>query len=152
MRRLLTIFVLALIACTALTSHVSAQTAAASALLNANTATEAQIAALPHLNATSAKTIVGKRPFKTFVDLDGVLKPVLSDMQRAELYGRLFVPVNINSATDAEILLIPGTGPRMLREFKEYRPYDAIEKFRREIGKYVSKEEVARFERYIVLK
>ena len=25
----------------------------------------------------------------------------------------------------------------MLREFKEYRPYDGIERFRREIGKYV---------------
>lgn len=28
------------------------------------------------------------------------------------------VPVNINTATDAEILRIPGVGPRMLREFK----------------------------------
>ena len=47
------------------------------------------------------------------------------------------VPININTATDAEILKIPGVGPRMLREFKEYRPYDGIEKFRKEIGKYV---------------
>ena len=31
--------------------------------------------------------------------------------------------VNINTATDAQILAIPGMGPRMLREFKEYRPY-----------------------------
>ena len=40
----------------------------------------------------------------------------------------------------------------MLREFKEYRPYKAIEQFQREIGKYVSKEEVARLERYVVIK
>ena len=39
----------------------------------------------------------------------------------------------------------------MLREFKEYRPYKQIEQFRREIGKYVNKEEVARFERYVTL-
>lgn len=60
--------------------------------------------------------------------------------------------ININTATDAELMTIPGMGPRMLREFKEYRPYTSIEQFRREIGKYVDKAEVARFEQYIVIK
>jgi DNA uptake protein ComE-like DNA-binding protein len=64
----------------------------------------------------------------------------------------VIVPVNINTATDAEILRIPGVGPRMLREFKEYRPWTSIEQFRREIGKYVDKAEVARLEKYIVIK
>jgi hypothetical protein len=40
----------------------------------------------------------------------------------------------------------------MLREFKEYRPYDSIEKFRKEIGKYVDTKEVARLERFVVVK
>jgi DNA uptake protein ComE-like DNA-binding protein len=66
--------------------------------------------------------------------------------------GAAIVPININTATDAEILKIPGVGPRMLREFKEYRPYTSIEQFRREIGKYVDKAEVARLEQYIVIK
>ena len=65
--------------------------------------------------------------------------------------GAVIVPININTATDAEILRIPGVGPRMLREFKEYRPYTSIEQFRREIGKYVDKAEVARLEQYIVI-
>lgn len=62
------------------------------------------------------------------------------------------VPININTATDAEILKIPGVGPRMLHEFKEYRPWTSIAQFRREIGKYVDKAEVARLEQYIVIK
>jgi DNA uptake protein ComE-like DNA-binding protein len=66
--------------------------------------------------------------------------------------GAAIVPININTATDAQILAIPGMGPRMLREFKEYRPYTSIEQFRREIGKYVDKAEVARLEQYIVIK
>lgn len=66
--------------------------------------------------------------------------------------GAAIVPININTATDAEILRIPGVGPRMLREFKEYRPWTSIEQFRREIGKYVDKAEVARLEQYIVIK
>lgn len=60
--------------------------------------------------------------------------------------------INLNTATDAELMTIPGMGPRMLREFKEYRPYTSIEQFRREIGKYVDKAEVARFEQYVRIK
>ena len=37
----------------------------------------------------------------------------------------------------------------MLGEFKEYRPYKAMQQFRREIGKYVDDKEVARLERYV---
>ena len=66
--------------------------------------------------------------------------------------GAAIVPVNINTATDAQILAIPGVGPRMLREFKEYRPWTSVAQFRREIGKYVDKTEVARLEQYIVIK
>jgi hypothetical protein len=49
------------------------------------------------------------------------------------------------------ILLIPNAGPRMAREFEEYRPYKAIEQVRREMGKYVSDAEVARLERDVVV-
>jgi radical SAM superfamily enzyme with C-terminal helix-hairpin-helix motif len=121
-------------------------------LLDANKASEAEMARLPHLNATLAKSIVARRPFKNVTELDALLSPTLSRMDLTELYGRLFVPVELNTATDAEILLIPGIGNRMLREFKEYRPYAAMAQFRREIGKYVSAEEVARFERYVYIK
>ena len=56
-----------------------------------------------------------------------------------------------NDTRDADILSIPGAGKRMLREFKEYRPYANIEQFRKEIGKYVDKKEVARLEKYVTL-
>jgi len=70
----------------------------------------------------------------------------------ADTSAAAIVPININTATDAEILRIPGVGQRMLREFKEYRPWTSIAQFRREIGKYVDKAEVARLEKYIVIK
>jgi len=38
-----------------------------------------------------------------------------------------------------------------LREFREYRPYQTIGQFGKEIGKYVDKKEVARLERYVTL-
>ena len=127
-----------------------AQGGDAVSVLNANTAAESELLPLPHMTPALAKAIVERRPFKSVRDLDAVLQP-LSRQQRVELYGRLFVPINLNTATDAEILTIPGMGQRMLREFKEYRPYKTMEQFRREIGKYVSRQEVARLERYVSL-
>lgn len=56
---------------------------------------------------------------------------------------------NINTATQEELLTIPGVGDRMLHEFEEYRPYVSIQQFRREIGKYVDEEQVAAYEEYI---
>jgi DNA uptake protein ComE-like DNA-binding protein len=129
---------------------IYAQTSDPQNVLNANTALEAEMLAVPHITPTLAKTIVERRPFKTIRDLDALLQP-LSRQQRSELYGRLFVPINLNTATDADILTIPGLGQRMLREFKEYRPYKSMEQFRREIGKYVSRREVARLEQYVTL-
>lgn len=82
-----------------------------------------------------------------------VAAPVMdSAAPAAPATSAAIVPININTATDKEILAIPGMGPKMLREFKEYRPYTSIEQFRREIGKYVDKAEVARLEQYIVIK
>jgi DNA uptake protein ComE-like DNA-binding protein len=68
-----------------------------------------------------------------------------------QLEQYVFVPINLNTASDADILSIPGMGQRILHEFKEYRPYKAIQQFRREIGKYVDDKEVARLERYVTL-
>lgn len=119
-------------------------------VLSANLATDAELLQVPHVTPALAKTILDRRPFKSVRDLDALLQP-LSRQQRSELYGRLFVPIDLNAATDAEILTIPGMGQRMLREFKEYRPYRSMEQFRREIGRYVSRQEVARLERYVAI-
>jgi DNA uptake protein ComE-like DNA-binding protein len=131
----------------------AAPPAASAALVNPNAATEAELAKVPNINAAVAKAIIGKRPFASMTALDQVLtQQGLSRAQITEAYGRMFIPLDLNTASDADFLLIPNLGNRMLREFKEYRPYKAMDQFRREIGKYVSKDEVARLERYVVIK
>jgi len=129
----------------------AAQTVPSDRLLNPNVATEQELLALPHLNATLVRSVVAKRPYKTMLDLNAQLSPALSKDQLTQLYGRLFLPLNLNSASREEILLIPGVGPRIAHEFEEYRPYKAMQQFRKEIGKYVDEKEVARLERYVTL-
>jgi DNA uptake protein ComE-like DNA-binding protein len=119
-------------------------------ITDANLITEAALAKLPHMNAALAKRVLAKRPFKTSKELDTALAAAgLTKDQRTELYAKVFVPINLNTATDEEIQLIPGVGNRMLREFKEYRPYTALAQFHREIGKYVDNTELARLEQYV---
>lgn len=150
--RALTVVLALFLAAPAATAPVQAQQAAAVVLVNPNVAAEADLAKLPHMNATIAKLLVARRPFANMIAVDMVLTgQKLTRPQLTELYGRMFIPIKLNTASDEEILLIPNLGPRMLREFKEYRPYKAIEQFRREIGKYVNKEELARLERYVTV-
>lgn len=118
-------------------------------MLEPNVATEKELLALPHLNASIVKGMLDQRPFGTMVELNAYLSKSLGKEQLAELYAKLFLPINLNTASKEEILLIPGLGPRMLREFLEYRPYKALAQFRREMGKYVDDKEVARLEQYV---
>src|SRR5215217_1859971 len=60
-----------------------------------------------------------------------------------------WVKYDLNTASTEQLQGIPGAGERMTREFEEYRPYTSISQFRGEIGKYVSPEEVAAFEKYL---
>jgi len=122
-----------------------------SAVMNANAATAEDIAGLPHMDEILADVVVNNRPFVTIGELNHLLSSDLDDDQLEALYGRLFVPINLNDAIRSDILLIPGIGGRMAHEFEEYRPYSTIEQFRREIGKYVDAEEVARLEQYVTL-
>ena len=58
--------------------------------------------------------------------------------------------LNLNNVTSEELLAtIPGFGNRMVREFKEYRPYSSIQQFRQEIGKYVDDAQIAEYEKYV---
>ena len=122
-----------------------------SQLVNPDLASEKDLLALPHMNAAIVKSILEQRPFLQMADLHALLSKTLTKEQLAELYGKMFVQINLNAATNEEILLIPGTGNRMLREFREYRPYKTLGQFRKEIGKYVDVKEVARLEQYVFL-
>lgn len=123
----------------------------ASVLMDANTATAEEIAGMPHMDEILAGVVVNNRPYVTIGELNHLLSSDLDEGQLEALYGRLFVPINLNGARRSDILLIPGVGGRMAHEFEEYRPYSNIEQFRREIGKYVDEAEVARLEQYVTL-
>lgn len=125
------------------------QVALAADILDANTASESALAEAT--DAATASAIVAARPFPSIAELNALLAESRSADEIEEIYGAVFVPIKLNSAPDANIRMIPGVGRRMAHEFEEYRPYTSMEQFRREIGKYVDVDEVARLEMYVTL-
>jgi DNA uptake protein ComE-like DNA-binding protein len=133
----------------ALPNIAAGQVGNSAGLVNPDLASEKELLALPHMNAALVKSVIEQRPYMNMAALHALLAKTLSKDQLTELYGKMFVQLNLNSASEEEILLIPGLGKRMLHEFQEYRPYKTIAQFRKEIGKYVDQKEVARLEQYV---
>ena len=136
-------------------SSASAQLGRQQGLVEPNVAADTTMLKLPYMTAAIVDAIKGARPILSIVTLDSLLTAnAVTKPQRDSLYRRMFVHVDLNRGTDAEILLIPGAGSRMVREFKEYRPWTSAEQFQREIGKYVrgNPKEVSRLWRYVVIK
>ena len=127
-----------------------AQTANAG-FLDPNTASAQELMTVPGFDQALADAVVAGRPYADMTAVDRVIGTRLSETQRDSAYSRLWKPINLNSASREEILLVPGVGPRMAHEFEEYRPYRNVEQFRREIGKYVDDAEVARLERFVAI-
>lgn len=125
--------------------------AAGGALLDPDTATREELSAVPGLDGTTVDALIAGRPYADMLEVDELLATALDETGREQVYAYVFKPLDLNSATAAEILLVPGVGERMRHEFEEYRPYTSMEQFRREIGKYVDDEEVARLERYVII-
>jgi DNA uptake protein ComE-like DNA-binding protein len=135
------------------TSSTGATTAATGAFVDPGAATREQLMTIPGITASTADALIAGRPYQNMTAVARVLAQAnLTEQQRDTVYTRLWKPIDLNTASREEILLIPGVGPKMQHEFEEYRPYRTIEQFRREIGKYVNREEVARLERYVTIR
>ena len=121
-------------------------------LVDPNLADVETLLSLPHMSEEIAAAIVDARPIVSAGQLHELLTPSLNESQLTALYERLFRQIDLNSASEEEIMLIPGMTERMVHEFEEYRPYTSLTQFRREIGKYVDEAEVARLERYVTIR
>jgi DNA uptake protein ComE-like DNA-binding protein len=119
--------------------------------INLNTATGEEILLVPGAGKRMAREFAEYRPWKSYAQFEKEIGKYVDAKEVARLAQYTLIPVNLNTATDDDILSIPGAGRRMVREFKEYRPWKAQAQFEKEIGKYVDAKEVKRFWRYMVI-
>ena len=119
--------------------------------INLNTATPQEILLVPGAGKRMVHEFEEYRPWKTHAQFDKEIGKYVGAEQTAQLAQYTFIPVRLNTAADGDILSIPGAGQRMVREFKEYRPWKTKEQFIKEIGKYVGAKEAERMWRYVVI-
>ncbi len=129
-----------------------ARAQAAKGLIDPNTAAESELQGLPAMTPAIVKGMIERRPFKSVVELNKFLiDQKVTPEQAREFYRKAFVPINLNTGTRDEFLLIPGVGSRMSAEFMEYRPWKNWTQFDKEIGKYVGQAETDRFKQYVFI-
>ncbi len=129
-----------------------ARAQAAKGLIDPNAAAESDLQSLPAMTPAIVKGMIERRPFKSVVELNKfLLDQKVTPEQVREFYRKAFVPINLNTGTRDEFLLIPGVGSRMSAEFMEYRPWKTWTQFDKEIGKYVGQAETDRFKQYVFI-
>lgn len=119
--------------------------------IDLNSAKPEEILLIPGAGRKMAREFAEYRPWKTWAQFQKEIGKYVGKEETARLAQYCFIPINLNTAGDEAIQSIPGVGPRMLREFKEYRPYKSMEQFRKEIGKYVDEKELNRLARYVTV-
>jgi len=119
--------------------------------VNLNTAPPGEIMLIPGAGARMAHEFEEYRPWRNWAQFDKEIGKYVAKQETDRLKQYVFIPINLNTATDDDILSIPGAGARMVREFKEYRPWKTKAQFDKEIGKYVGAKETERLWRYVVI-
>lgn len=119
---------------------------------NLNITAEEDFKMIPGVGDRMAHEFEEYRPYLSIKQFRKEIGKYVDETEVARYEQYVFVPVELNTASEEDILALPGVGERMAHEFDEYRPYANMEQFRKEIGKYVDDRELARLERLVYLK
>ena len=119
---------------------------------NLNTTIEGDFKLIPGVGDRMAHEFEEYRPYLNIQQFRKEIGKYVDETEVARYEQYVFVPVELNTATEADMKALPGVGDRMAHEFEEYRPYTNMDQFRKEIGKYVDDKELSRLERLVYLK
>ena len=123
-----------------------------SALIDPNTATMDELSAISFLSADKVQAIIDNRPFATPSELHAAIDGAnMSPEELFAIYSAVFVKVNLNTGKNEDFQLVPTTlsARKLAHEFEEYRPYEKMDDFSREMKKYVSEKEVMFLQRFV---
>jgi DNA uptake protein ComE-like DNA-binding protein len=120
--------------------------------VNLNTATAAEILLIPRIARRMTREFEEYRPWISMAQFDKEIGKYVDAAEVNRLKQYVFIPLDLNTATDDAFKTIPNLPGNMVREFKEYRPWKSKAQFEKEIGKYVGPRETARLWRFMVIK
>ena len=130
---------------------LSAQLGRQAGLVEPNVAADSQFTRLA-LSPHAVHLIGEAKPILSIVTLDSILGAAgMNAAQRKDMYGKMFVHVDLNRGSDKELMLIPGMTAQTLAAIKAGRPWATFEAFQSALGKTMKADEVARLEQYLFI-
>lgn len=119
------------------------------ALMDPNEATRGELLSIPGMNDGATDAVIAGRPHDDMRSVDAALAQHLTQAERAAVYEHLWIPIDLNTASEEVILMIPGIGVRRLEIIQSQGPYDGVADFRRQMREHVDDATVAIWEKYI---
>lgn len=152
MKLLRTLAAAGVIACAIMPATASAQLGKQQGLVDPNITADSVLAVLPHMSLSLAQSLREARPVLGPAALDSILGAKgMTRAQRTDLYAKMFVHVDLNRGSDAEIMLIPGVNAAKLAAIKAKRPWKSFADFQTEIAKATNAAEATRLEQYFFI-
>lgn len=120
-------------------------------LVEPNVAADSQFTRLG-LNAHAVHLLKEAKPILSSTTLDSVLGAAgMTPAERAKMYGRMFVHVDVNRGSDAELLLIPGMDANKVKTIQAGRPWKDFASFRAAMAKVSNAADAERIEQYLFI-
>jgi hypothetical protein len=120
--------------------------------INLNAGTAPEILLIPRVARRMTREFEEYRPWVSTAQFDKEIGKYVDAAEVTRLKQYVFIPLDLNAATDDQFRTIPNLPGNMVREFKEYRPWKTQAQFEKEIGKYVGPKETARLWRFMTIK
>ncbi len=117
--------------------------------ININATTDDELRLVPGLGAHLLTDFKANRPFGSLATLNQEIEKYLPPKDAAQLAQYVFVPLDVNTASDEDLRTIPGMTPKLLANIRKHRPYQDLVAFTKAIRKAVSKKEAARLGTFV---
>ena len=119
--------------------------------INLNNASVNAIRMVPGVGRRMSWEFREYRPYRALAEFQREIGKYVDDAEVARLEQYVFVPIKLNSASDAHLRTIPGLNDGILKVIRESRPFASMEDFRARAGTQAAKGEAARLERYLTI-
>ena len=103
--------------------------------INLNTATVEEIMLVPNAGRRMSREFPEYRPWKTYAQFDKEIGKYVGPEATAKLAQYTFIPMNVNTATDADLLTVPGATQAWVDAVKKGRPFKSTADLEKAAGK-----------------
>ena len=117
--------------------------------INVNTTTDEELRLVPGMGAHLLVDFKENRPFGSLASLNREIGKYLPPKDAARLAQYIFVPLDVNTASDDDLRTIPGMTAKLLGAIKQHRPYQDRSVFTKVLRKVVGAKEATRLSTFV---